>query len=339
MRLSNKPKWKRIVIAIACFLALASLVSGSYAAYTSQAFKRGVARNKDTETIRFTSNYLQNCASGTNSSNYTGRTVLYTADDKEKLSVSLQDVYIYNYANGGNDDDGNDKLVSQRDITYNLTIKFSGGSGSGYKVTTSNEAEVISGADNTFTVNQQTLTGVSPKWHMYTFTFPGSDIDKLKITITAVPTNLSVTNNQILAGIIAPCTGSKIEDFHSAGRFIDEADGTSPKQYDGFNYEISISRGSATGRLEWKKGIVEIDPFFLVNLGKNQDEIKQILEEGCLTIEMSLSNGTGNYLIPFYIKNKTEIPDNWPAMYITGNEIIKFSAKEITDSSDTSTTE
>ena len=90
MEFLKKPKWKRILLAVVCFLALAVLASGSYAAYNSQAFQRGVVRNGNGETIRFTSNYLQTCASG--STDYAGRTILYDKSLKKDDPISF---YIY----------------------------------------------------------------------------------------------------------------------------------------------------------------------------------------------------------------------------------------------------
>ena len=57
----------------------------------------------------------------------TPATVLFSADDKNNTSLTL-DLYVYNYANG------NTSLISQRDITYDLAISFSGGAGNGYTV-------------------------------------------------------------------------------------------------------------------------------------------------------------------------------------------------------------
>ena len=92
MEFLKKPKWKRILLAVVCFLALAVLASGSYAAYNSQAFQRGVVRNGNGETIRFTSNYLQTCASG--STDYAGQTILYDKSLKKDDPISF-DIYIY----------------------------------------------------------------------------------------------------------------------------------------------------------------------------------------------------------------------------------------------------
>lgn len=311
MKFTGRFKWKRIVLAVLCLSGLLAVARGSYAAYTSQAFQRGIARNRDNETVRFTSNYLQSCASGTEETAYAGKTVLFGADEKKEENTLTIDLYIYNYVNG------NANLISQKDITYNLTISFEEGKGQDYHVK-ENNLEIQPGSDNTYEINGRTLTGRVANFHKYTLTFPGNDLDSLKIRAVATPTNLSVTNNQILAAVIAPCTGSKTNDFRFEGKFTDESGEVA--QYDGFNYEISISTGKAEAVLTWDADKLEIDQFFLKNLNKTTDEITAILESGTLTLEMDQDNGTGDYVIPFY--KKGQMPSSWDEM----KKLISFTA-------------
>lgn len=332
MKFTDRPKWKRILLAVICLIGLLAAAGGSFAAYTSQAFQRGVARNRDTETIRFTSNYMQSCALGTAPASYSGRTVLFSESEKNNSSLSI-DLYVYNYANG------NTNLVSQKDITYDLKVTFKGGSGTGsqYKVDQSDEA-VSSGAKAdatgsessvfTYTISNKTLTGRAANFHKYTLTFPGSDLDKLKITAVATPRNVSVTNNQILAAVIAPCTGSTTQTFSYEGKFIDESSSTTPAEYMGFNYEVSISSGTANATLKWDSSVVEIDKFFLENNNLTATSSTGTGENWLeVTFPMDQSKGTGDYLIPFYIADKDNIPDSWAGM----KNMITFSAEQTQD--------
>lgn len=61
--------------------------------------------------------------------------------------------------------------------------------------------------NNTYTISNQVLRGRKDNYFKYTISFPGTDLDKLKIVAIATPTNLSVTNEQLLAAVITPCTG------------------------------------------------------------------------------------------------------------------------------------
>lgn len=298
MKFTDRPKWKRVILALLCIVGLLALAGGSYAAYSSQAYQRGVARNRDSESARFASNYLQNCAGNATESNYVGQTVLFTEDQKKNTQQKQKvDIYIYNYIND------NAGLVSQRDITYDLDITFKDGSGSGYSIAPEGEKEV-SVTDNTCKFNGRTLLGRKARYHKYTVSFPGADIDTLKIVAVATTKNLS--SNQKIAAVIAPCTSSMTQEFVYKGDYIDKS--ANPSQYDGFNYEISISSGTATGTLTWEKDKVEIDKFFLKKIGKTEEEIKTILQKRTLRLTMSQSEGTGDYVIPFYIKNKSTFP-------------------------------
>lgn len=309
---TKKPKLKTILIVLLALAGLGAAVGGSFAAYTSQAYQRGVARNRDNETVRFTSNYLQACANTTDSKDYAGRTVLFSESTAEDSQISV-DIFVYNYANG------NENLVSQKDITYDMNITFeSSNTGNSYSVRV-DDGDVQTVQSNKFEQSNVRLAGRRASSNKYTVTFPASDLDKLKITAVATPTvsSLSATNNQKLAAVIVPCVGSSTNEFSYSSKFIDQTATNSPKEFAGFNYEVSISSGVADATLTWNPAIVEIDKFFLINLGKNDKEIASILAAGTLTFTMNQTKGTGDYLIPFYIKDKTKITDDWNCMGIT----------------------
>ena len=319
MRFTDRPKWKRTVLAVICLIGLLAVAGGSFAAYTSQAFQRGVARNRDNETVRFTSNYLQSCASNAAESSYATRIVSFGEDNKnsERLDVEL-DIYnyVYNYT------DGNTNLISQRDITYDLTISFSGGGENGYSIST--DAGTVSGSGTKFQVKDLTLTGRTARSHKFNIHFPVSDLDQVKITVTAVPRNLSVTNGQKLAAVISPCVGTATATFSSEGKFVYDTN-ANPTDYDGFNYEISISSGEATAVLEWNPDVLEIDQLFLST--NNLTPSSGITHSGWkqITMKMDQTKGEGDYLISFY-KNTSTIPDTWGEM----NSYISFTATQIT---------
>lgn len=325
MKFTDRPKWKIVLLTAICLIGLLAAVGGSFAAYTSQAYKRGVVRNRDNETVRFTSNYLQACASNTSPDNYAERTILYSENDKNATSLNV-DLWLYNYANG------NINLVSQKDITYDLTITFKYGDENENAYAVSADSETMftktkteSDGSITYKASDQTLIGRSAKSHKYTISFPGSDIDKLRIVVVATPTNLSVTNNQQLAAVIAPYTGSETKTFSFKNDFIDDKKQL-PTAYDGFNYEVSISNGVADATISWDSSLLEIDPFFLQKIGKTSTDITPgENNQKTLSFEMDQSNGTGDYLIPFYIVNKQSIPSKWDGMNskITFNAVLR----------------
>ena len=312
MNLSEKPNKKRTAVVGISLVGVLLLVIATYAAYTRQAYQRGTARNRDTEIVSFTSNYLQLYTTGTSGNAYVAKNIVYGTDEKKKKSVSF-DIHVYNYANG------NTSLVSQKDITYTMKIEFKNGAGNGYKV--ESDTTSITPVNNNVYEIRKTLIGRTANEDVFTVTFPGSEIDTLQITATAIPEKAALTNNQFLAATLVPCTTASKVTFRAEGIFLDKSEGT-PKQYDGFNYGISISSGAADAVLTWNPAVLEIDKFFvekLQNLITSED-----LANGKLKFTMNQSNGTGNFLISFYIKDKSQIPENWSDM----EKMIQFTATQ-----------
>ena len=311
MNLSEKPNKKRTAVVGISLVGVLLLVIATYAAYTRQAYQRGTARNRDTEIVSFTSNYLQLYTTGTSGNAYVAKNIVYGTDEKKKESVSF-DIHVYNYANG------NTSLVSQKDITYTMRIEFKNGAGKGYKV--ESDTTPITPVNNVYEI-RKTLIGRTANEDVFTVTFPGNEIDTLQITATAIPDKVALTNNQFLAATLVPCTTASKVTFRAEGIFLDKAEGE-PKQYDGFNYGISISSGAADAVLTWNPAVLEIDKFFvekLQNLITSKD-----LANGKLEFTMNQSNGTGNFLISFYIKDKSQIPENWSDM----EKMIQFTATQ-----------
>lgn len=289
MKLTDRPKNKILLLVALALMGLLAVVGTSFAAYNSQDAQRGVVRNRDTEVIRFASNYLQTCAKGTAEGSYPSRVVVFSKESVNQQSITIG-IDVYNYAIG------NESLVSEKDITYTMTIKLTDGTKSDYVV--KYEGEILEKSNDSYT-NTATLTGRNPNIHHYTVEVPGADLDKVKIIATAIPADNSIalTGNQILAAVISPCTQAATSVFSAEGEFIDQTSTNSPTAYDGLNYEISISTGTATATLTWNSDIVEIDPYFLKKITYTE------ITNG-ITFTMDQSAGTGDYLIPFYWINK-----------------------------------
>lgn len=313
MNLSEKPNKKRTVVMGICLVGVLLLVIATYAAYTRQAYQRGTARNRDTEIVSFTSNYLQLYTTGTLGNAYVAKNIVYGTDEKEKGSVSF-DIHVYNYANG------NTSLVSQKDITYTMRIEFKNGAGNGYKVESDTTSITL---DSNVCEIKKTLIGRTANEDVFTVTFPGKEIDTLQITATAIPDKAALTNNQFLAATLVPCTTASKVTFRAEGIFLDKPEGE-PKQYDGFNYGISISSGAADAVLKWNPAVLEIDKFFVEKLKTQKLVTIEDLANGELKFTMDQSKGTGDFLISFYIKDKSKIPENWSDM----EKMIQFTAKQ-----------
>lgn len=325
MKWTKRPERKTWYLAAAAMIAILAMVGSSFAAYTNQSHLRGTVRNQSGQHIRFTSNYMQACGSNTEEKNYASRNVLFSEDSKKEDTTLSVEIEVYNYMKST-------ELVSDDDIDYTMTIQIIDGTeGSSYTVTKENGPDPEQNG-NTYIFKNQTLLGRNANSHKYVVTFPGSDTDKVKIVATAVPDKLSLTNNQKLAAVIAPCTAADTAVFRCTGTFTDAASGAAPKDYDAFNYEVSISSGRANVTLTWGEA-VEIDPFFLKKLEARGDSYKingkaYIQNGNSLTFIMDQTTGTGDYLIPFYIVDKAVTDSkNWAGM----SSIISVKGEAIED--------
>lgn len=329
MKWTKRPERKTLWLAVVALTGILTAVGISFAAYTNQSHLRGTVRNSS-QNVRFTSNYMQACTNNTQPANYASRTVLFGEEAKNQTALTLE-IEVYNYINGSTD------LVSEDDITYTMTIQVVDGSeGAVYNVTNDAGNSATQNPDGTYIFENQILKGRTPNSHKYTVTFPGSDIDKGKIIATAVPTNLSLTNNQKLAAVIALCTADSAAVFRCTGTFTDASSGGKPADYDAFNYEVAISSGQAKVTVTWDKDAVEIDPFFLEKLKKrgtsyqiNGEAYEQ--NDSSLTFLMDQTTGAGDYLIPFYIVDRAKTKDlTWKQMVTS--KIISVSGEEIKNS-------
>lgn len=303
------------------------LIAGTYAAYNNQGFRRGVVRNRDSEDIRFTSNllkpYVLSGVSGEGEQkNY--ETVLYPfAGNTEENAALTIPLTIANYLMN------NDNLVSESDITFDLTIRLKGAQSDGSY--TLNGTPITNGS---ITISGVTLTGRKPNQIAYTIGFAGKDLDKLTIEIEAKPHNFG---NMILAAYVCPCTNSQVNPFSYSGVFLNKNVGM-PNDYYGYNYEVSISSGRAKVTLKWNPSYVMLDPFFLEKLKSRQDlkidgTNAYIYDEnaGSLQFLMDQTLGEDDYVIIFYPAHpEQKLPDatTWEDM----KQIISVEAEEINTS-------
>lgn len=319
MKLIEKPKMKTLWIALAVVVGLLAVTSGSYAAYNSQDVQRGVARNRDTDAIRFTSNYLKPSSSDSEE-NYPGKVIGYSKNTVADATLIIE-IYVYNYVVGSN------SQVNEKDITYNMSIQLKDGTGndSEYRVTDNAGNQLTADTNRTYKT-RSTLVGRTARADHYTVQIPGKDLDKIKIIAKAEPVNKSYTGNKFLAAVIAPCTASTVQSFSCTGAFTDSGNGK-PADYDAFNYEVSISGGQAKVTLSWRSDVVEIDPFFLEKIGKSKTNLTSSGDMTSLTYTMDQTSGTGDYLIPFYRKSTNDtLPVEWTNMKdvisVTGEQSI-----------------
>lgn len=286
---------------------------GSYAAYNSQAFQRGVLRNRDSENMRFSSNILrQYIESDGDIKQY--ETVLYPyvsgIQDNENLEIPIK---IANHPMN------NDNLVSESDIIFDLTVELKN-----YDSSTQyflNDTQITDGSKTITGI----LTGRKSNQVNYKIRFTGKDLDKLTIVVKAKPRG----SKNILAANICPCTDSVVNVFSSQGIFL-KPNIEQLKDLYGFNYEISISSGRAEATLKWDKSVLSIDQHFLERLNRRENlkigDSSYIFDStnNSITFLMDQVMGEDDYVVIFY--PLIDLTDkSWDDI----EEAVSFSAVEI----------
>lgn len=314
---SNK---KYVRFASAVLVLVLAIGMTAYAAYVNQAYKKGVASTTKINTL-FSSNYLKLWNSEAGIAKEQQYVVLQADKDTNQVKIQLA---IRNYYGE------NTARVNSHDINYALSIRLSGATTSGnlssYLVEYSSGSIDVDAPTKTWEKTNCVLTGRKISENIITITMPKDDLGKVSFEITASPENTSYTNGFSLAGIILPVLEGDMRSFQCEGSFIDADTGKMPKDYDAFNYEVSISTGIADITLTWDPEKVEIDPYFLKRIGKtNADIVKN--QKYTISYEMDYSEKS-NELIQFYRKTKPSGSDTWQSNWDEMNSVISVTGAE-----------
>lgn len=274
-----------LISVVLLVLAVVIAVGGTAAIYTSQVFQRSVVRNRDTEAIRFSSDKLYRVAQGTPLQKY------FYPMSQNQTTMSF---IICNY------DQGKNTIVSEKDIDY--TVKFSLPDGTNVFDYTVNSTSAVSGS---LTINGS-LKGAKRSADTYTIDFGDNAYADTQISVTVVPTDLSLTKNTVLQGTLIPIEYATAQGVNVSYDFTDSTrpNGT-PDKFDAYNLSVSITGGEGDVVISWDASQLDIDPFFkekgTIGTGENGYTT--------LTVHMNSENATGNYLIQFY--NHNEIKPSW----------------------------
>ena len=275
----------RFFIAVCLILAvLAVAVGGTLAVYTSQDHQRSVVRNRDNDTIRFSSDKLYRVMSGTAPQKY-----YYPMGEEERT----MNFYVCNY------DQAKTTLFSEKDIEYQIQFSVKNGTaaGEGYRISNgSSEKNIANNGACSFT---DKLSGGKKSSNSYSFTFAEGDFNKVELTVTVTPANAALTQERILNGILVPIEQVMTQGVTVRSEFTDSAR-SGPDDFDAYNLSVTISGGAGDVLITWDHDMLDIDPFF-----QNKENVR--VTGGGLIASMNSEDETGSYLIQFY-NHKSEKP-------------------------------
>ena len=243
---------KYLFVVALCLLAIAIGIKQATAAYLSISNMKAVASTNENEAL-FNSNYLYGYKSAP-SSIATNTVEINGAGSEVRFNIS-----IFNY----HKQDIN--LVSQSDITYDLSFQVSGSQRGDYSAYRVNDTSV--GSDGSLTIRDVTLKGRKAGINNYMITMPTEDLDYAQIKVMATVKAVSGgtgTNIYCLAAMLAPSKRSQVASPSVDGKLVEKGDLT---KYDAYNYEITVGGNASEVELKWNNSIVEIDPFFAKEFG------------------------------------------------------------------------
>lgn len=286
-----KRRTPNLLIIINCSLAcMFLLIAGSLAAYTSLSNAKRTISTVGSKQL-FSSNILLEYDKEKN--DIQGKSMSFSTDGSIVFKVS-----VCNYAQG---DAG--KYASEN-ITYKINVSLIDQNGN-----TVRDQSVLSGykwENTSFSESQEvndTLKGGTESKNIYSVTVPVADMKKYKIRITAVPDN----NRYKPLGRILYFS----EDIASSEwRISYLSDELKQEAYDLGCIHIKLTGSEyATLTLTWNPEYVQIDPWFLEDIKKDENA-SATADNKSLTFTAGGDTGKNQYNIAFYRTNPVHGDDS-----------------------------
>lgn len=310
-----KRRTPNLLIIINCSLAcMFLLIAGSLAAYTSLSNAKRTISTVGSKQL-FSSNILLEYDNEKN--DIQGKSLSFSTDGSIVFKVS-----VCNYAQG---DAG--KYASEN-ITYK--IFFSLIDQNGNTVTDQNVLSGYKWGDKSFSALKEvndTLNGGTESKNIYSVTVPAADMKKYKIRITAVPDN----NRYKPLGRILYFS----EDIASSEwRISYLSDELKQNAYDLGCIHIKLT-GSEYARLTltWDSEHVQIDPWFLENIKKDENASATVgADNKSLTFKAGGDTGKNQYNIAFYRTRPVHGDDSNAETWNDIKSYISLSSEKLTKS-------
>ena len=288
------------------------LIAGSLAAYTSLSNAKRTISTVGSKQL-FSSNILLEYDKEKN--DIQGKSMSFSTDGSIVFKVS-----VCNYAQG---DAG--KYASE-DITYKITVSLIDQNGN--TVTDQDVLSKYKWGNTSFSASQEekgTLKGGTESKNTYSVTVPAADMKKYKIKITAVSDN----NRYKPLGRILYFS----EDIASSEwRISYLSDELKQKAYDLGCIHIKLTGSEyATLTLTWDSKYVQIDPWFLEDIKKDENA-SATADNKSLTFTAGGDTGKNQYNIAFYRTNPVHGDDSKVETWNDIKSYISLSSKKLTKS-------
>lgn len=314
----KRSSWFYVLFCVSILLVVFVAAYTIYAAYLAyaQPQKRTISTWQDTSNY-FNSNYMGSLNYGADVSTYPSVVV---ARGEGNMTLS---VLVCNYNRM------DDSIFSDHNISYDFKVTICDANREAYTetITYSNfkvayNSNTYNLSSNSYTIQNQTLTGGAPDYHLYKVTFPSDFEDYIRIE--AIPTDPAETDNIQLGCYITSSLLDRKMARDWSGQWTGLENVTDPTTVEGFNFEISGS-GDSQYKLSWNSEKIDISQWFLEDY--DLDVTYRADGWNSVTLDLPL-NATDDlfhtYLIQFYRMSKASLTEDMEVW----NSWIKFEKVE-----------
>lgn len=291
------------IILVLCFF-----VVGTYAAYTSRSYVKGVATTPK-QGLGLSSDYLVVVSQVSTDDKYVVRKILLeekSTDDNTPYVISF---YIQNSSDGS---------LSEKSMQYTFSA-----SGLSTNTVIERDGIDITEASSTEGAVSPLMPAYTRTTHLYKICIPKDEIkDIYEIVVKALPDSDSDSSGNMIAAKIQPSVAGKVAGFSYKSVFIDETALNSPAEFAAFNYEVLVFNATESHRMKltWDNRYVEIDPLFLQKINQNPVDVDSKIKY----VEFDMDAVNNNYLIHFYRMDGQNTTAEWQNSWNNLKEIITF---------------
>ena len=287
-------------------------ILGTWAAYTSRSFVKGVATTPK-QGLGLSSDYLVVVAKSAIEDKYAVRKILLDEKSEDDTTPYTFTFYIQNSSDGS---------VNEKSMQYTL---FVNGIPEGGRIERSVEDITENITDAAKKIDGATaplMPAYTKTTHFYKVSIPKEEIKNVQeIVIKAIPDEDSDSSGNMLAAKFQPSVAGVVAGFSYSGVFIDATTSNNPSDFAAFNYEVMVFNATEPHQmvLTWDIRYLEIDPLFLEKIG---------VESGNSgSVEFPMDAEHNSYLIRFYRLDGKDTTSDWQSSWENLKNIITFTEK------------
>lgn len=288
-------------------------ILGTWAAYTSRSFVKGVATTPK-QGLGLSSDYLVVVAKSADENKYAVRKILLDEKSEDDTTPYTFTFYIQNSSDGS---------VNENSMRYTLFVNGIPEGGSIERSVEDITQNITQTAMESGGATAPLMPAYTKTTHFYKVSIPKEKIkDIQEIIIKAIPDEDSDSSGNMIAAKFQPSVSGVVAGFSYKGVFIDETMRNKPSDFAAFNYEVMVFNATEPHQmvLNWDKQYVEIDPLFLEKIKEGSGNSG--------SVEFQMDAERNSYLIRFYRLDGKDTTSDWQSSWKKLKEIIIFKEKE-----------